>query len=74
MKTALRIVERGIEQSRQHAWRGGSARGPGDCHYPPETSKWKKVEHQLLSFISMNWRGRPLLSVEAAVNLIGLIG
>jgi len=41
------------------------------CHYPPGTSKWNKVEHRLFSFISMNWRGRPLVSFEAVVNLIG---
>jgi Rhodopirellula transposase DDE domain len=41
------------------------------CHYPPGTSKWNKVEHRLFSFISMNWRGRPLYSYEAVVNLIG---
>lgn len=41
------------------------------CHYPPGTSKWNKVEHRLFSFISMNWRGRPLLSYEAVVYLIG---
>jgi hypothetical protein len=41
------------------------------CHYPPGTSKWNKVEHRLFSFISMNWRGRPLLSFEAVINLIG---
>lgn len=41
------------------------------CHYPPGTSKWNRVEHRLFSFISMNWRGRPLLSYEAVVNLIG---
>ena len=41
------------------------------CHYPPGTSKWNKVEHRLFSFISMNWRGRPLLSLEAVINLIG---
>jgi len=40
------------------------------CHYPPGTTKWNKVEHRLFSFISMNWRGRPLLSYEAVVNLI----
>jgi hypothetical protein len=39
--------------------------------YPPGTSKWNKVEHRLFSFISMNWRGQPLLSYEAVVNLIG---
>ena len=41
------------------------------CHFPPGTSKWNKVEHRLFSFISMNWRGRPLLTYEAVVNLIG---
>jgi hypothetical protein len=41
------------------------------CHYPPGTSKWNKVEHRLFSFVSMNWRGRPLVSYEAVVNLIG---
>ncbi len=41
------------------------------CHYPPGTSKWNKVDHRLFSFISMNWRGRPLCSFEAVVNLIG---
>jgi hypothetical protein len=41
------------------------------CHYPPGTSKWNKIEHRLFSFISMNWSGRPLVSYEAVVNLIG---
>ena len=41
------------------------------CHYPPGTSKWNKVEHRLFSFISMNWRGRPLLTLETVINLIG---
>jgi hypothetical protein len=41
------------------------------CHYPPGTSKWNKIEHRLFSFISMNWRGRPLVSYETIVNLIG---
>jgi hypothetical protein len=41
------------------------------CHFPPGTSKWNKIEHRLFSFISMNWRGRPLLSYEVIVSLIG---
>ncbi len=41
------------------------------CHYPPGTSKWNKIEHRLFSFISMNWRGQPLVSYEAIINLIG---
>jgi hypothetical protein len=40
-------------------------------HFPPGTSKWNKVEHRLFSFISINWRGRPLRSYETIVNLIG---
>jgi hypothetical protein len=40
------------------------------CHFPPGTSKWNKVEHRLFSFISVNWRGRPLRSYETVVNLI----
>lgn len=41
------------------------------CHYPPGTSKWNKIEHRLFSHISMNWRGRPLVSYQVVVNLIG---
>jgi hypothetical protein len=40
-------------------------------HFPPGTSKWNKVEHRLFSFISINWRGRPLRTYETIVNLIG---
>ena len=40
------------------------------CHFPPGTSKWNKVEHRLFSFISSNWRGKPLLDYETIVNLI----
>ena len=39
-------------------------------HFPPGTSKWNKIEHRLFSYISMNWRGKPLVSHEAIVNLI----
>jgi hypothetical protein len=41
------------------------------CHFPPGTSKWNKIEHRLFSHISMNWRGRPLVSYEVMVKLIG---
>jgi hypothetical protein len=41
------------------------------CHYPPGTSKWNKIEHRLFSYITMNWRSRPLVSYQAVVNLIG---
>lgn len=40
------------------------------CHFPPGTSKWNKIEHKLFSFITKNWRGKPLVSYETIVNLI----
>ncbi len=40
-------------------------------HLPPGTSKWNKIEHRLFSYISKNWRGRPLVSYEVVINLIG---
>ena len=41
------------------------------CHLPPGTSKWNKIEHRLFSFITINWRGKPLISLESIINLIG---
>lgn len=41
------------------------------CHYPPGTSKWNKIEHRMFSYISTNWRGKPLESYEAVIQLIG---
>lgn len=40
-------------------------------HFPPGTSKWNKIEHKMFSFISQNWRGRPLVDLVTIVNLIG---
>ena len=40
------------------------------AHYPPGTSKWNKIEHKMFSFISMNWKGKPLENYEAIINLI----
>jgi len=40
------------------------------CHLPPGTSKWNKIEHRLFSFISINWRGKPLRSFRTIVELI----
>jgi len=40
------------------------------CHFPPGTSKWNKIEHRLFSFISKNWRGKPLTSLQVIVSLI----
>lgn len=41
------------------------------CHFPPGTSKWNKIEHRMFCHITQNWRGRPLVSHEVVVNLIG---
>lgn len=40
------------------------------CHYPPGTSKWNSIEHQLFSFISINWRAKPLVSYEVMLELL----
>jgi hypothetical protein len=40
------------------------------CHFPPGTSKWNKIEHRMFSFITMNWRGRPLTSYRVIIQLI----
>jgi hypothetical protein len=41
------------------------------CHYPPGTSKWNKIEHRMFSFITKNWRGKPLTSYQVIVDLVG---
>jgi hypothetical protein len=40
------------------------------CHFPPATSKWNKIEHRLFSFITINWRGKPLQSRQVIIDLI----
>jgi hypothetical protein len=40
------------------------------CHFPSGTSKWNKIEHRMFSFISLNWKGKPLISYEFIINLI----
>ncbi len=40
------------------------------CHFPPGTSKWNKIEHRLFSFISINWRAKPLVSRQTVIDLI----
>jgi len=40
------------------------------CHYPPGASKWNAIEHRMFSFISINWRGEPLVSYETVIQLI----
>jgi hypothetical protein len=42
----------------------------GVCHFPPGTSKWNRIEHRLFSFITKNWRGKPLVSLEVIISLI----
>jgi transposase len=41
------------------------------CHYPPGTSKWNRIEHRMFSYITMNWRGRSLVSYRTIIELIG---
>jgi Rhodopirellula transposase DDE domain len=41
------------------------------CHFPPGTSKWKKIDHRMFCHIRENWRGKPLVSRAVIVNLIG---
>ena len=62
---------------RLRAWKVHLARLAADtglritvCHYPPGTSKWNRIEHRMFSFITMNWRGRPLTSLRIIVELI----
>lgn len=43
------------------------------CHFPPGTSKWNQIEHRMFCHITQNWRGRPLVSLEAVVSLIGAV-
>jgi len=68
----------GSNGSRSRLWKIGVQRLANEtglqvtvCHFPPGTSKWNKIEHRLFSFITQNWRGRPLVSHEVIVNLIG---
>jgi hypothetical protein len=65
----------GSNGSRVRAWKWHLARLAADtglevtvCHYPPGTSKWNKIEHRLFSFISLNWRGRPLTDIRTIVS------
>jgi hypothetical protein len=67
----------GSNGSRVRAWKYHLARLAAETglaitvlHYPPGTSKWNKIEHRLFSFISMNWRGRPLTSIRTMIELI----
>ena len=68
----------GSNGNRQRAWKlhlqafsDETAMAITVCHYPPGTSKWNQIEPRLFSFISLNWRGKPLLNFETVINLIG---
>lgn len=63
---------------RSRAWKAQLQKLADDCrlrirvsHFPPGTSKWNKVEHRLFCHITQNWRGKPLRTFEAVVQLIG---
>jgi hypothetical protein len=67
----------GSNSSRSRLWKVALQRLADDihipitvCHFPPGTSKWNKIEHRMFSFVTKNWRGRPLISHEVIVNLI----
>lgn len=67
----------GSNSYRTHLWKAELQRLANElkmtiqvCHFPPGTSKWNKIEHQMFSFISKNWRGKPLDSLATIVNLI----
>ena len=67
----------GSNAARARAWKAELARLAAEtglevtvCHYPPGTSKWNKVEHRLFAQITRNWRGLPLTSHQAVVELI----
>jgi transposase len=62
---------------RLHAWKVELAQLANEtgleitvCHYPPGTSKWNKIEHRMFSFITMSWRGRPLVSFRTIIEAI----
>lgn len=68
----------GSNASRSRLWRREISRFSKEsglkitvCHFPPGTSKWNKIEHRMFCHITQNWRGRPLVSTEVMVNLIG---
>ena len=67
----------GSNSARSHVWKQQLQRIADTLkiaihvsHFPPGTSKWNKVEHRLFSFISVNWRGRPMRCYETVINLI----
>ena len=70
----------GSNSARSHLWKWELQRFADKTgltihvlHFPPGTSKWNKIEHRMFSFITKNWRGRPLVSLAAIVSLIGAV-
>lgn len=68
----------GSNGSRNHPWKAELQKFSNDTgldiyvsHFPPGTSKWNKIEHRLFSYISKNWRAKPLTSLLVVINLIG---
>lgn len=68
----------GSNSSRNHLWKAELQRFSNASglaiyvsHYPPGTSKWNKIEHRLFSYISKNWRAKPLISLAVIISLIG---
>lgn len=68
----------GSNGSRNHLWKAELQQFSNACgldiyvsHFPPGTSKWNKIEHRLFSYISKNWRAKPLTSLLVIINLIG---
>jgi len=68
----------GSNSSRNHLWKNELQQFSNDSgldihvsHFPPGTSKWNKIEHRLFSYISKNWRAKPLTSLLVIINLIG---
>ena len=66
----MAIALAAVEGRTADAWPTNSASPITVCHFPPGTSKWNKIEHRLFSFITQNWRGKPLVSHQVIVNLI----
>lgn len=60
MEIGAGVISRRIEEGHTHV-----------SHFPPGTSKWNKIEHRLFSYITTNWRAKPLISLQVIDDLIG---
>ena len=68
----------GSNSSRTHLWKTELQKLATElqiairvCHFPPGTSKWNKIEHRMFSYMTLNWRGQPLESLQMIIDLIG---